>query len=213
MKYFHYAKQIVYGTEQTLMFTHEMCLKYKDSEAVFLEAGVAAGAHIIVMAGTCPDKKIYALDSYAGIPWASNRDDQLPGLYKLSKAEQLALPDPGKQVLASSGATVVALEHVKNHLTDAGVSLKNVVFVEGWFEETVPSLVIEPIAILRLDSDLFNSTWVCLQHLFPKCIPGACVIIDDIQLPGCKAAVDEYFELISYQPDWKYISDIAYFYK
>lgn len=214
-----YASRIVYGTRQTLDFTVEMAHKYKDLPGVWCEMGVAAGAHIIAMASISKDKKIYAFDSYDGIPLASNRDDQLPGLYKLSEAEQKALPDPGKQVLESSGATVVPLENFWENVYSAlGIKYTdptNIIAVKGWFELTVPiaAETIEPISILRLDSDLYNSTWVCLQHLFSNVIKGGVVIIDDWSLPGCRAACDEYFALIGYEPDYHYLSDICYFYK
>ncbi|MES1222927.1 MAG: TylF/MycF/NovP-related O-methyltransferase, partial [Bacteroidota bacterium] len=75
------------------------------------------------------------------------------------------------------------------------------------------SLVNTDISILRLDGDLYNSTYVCLSHLFNNVSIGGCVIIDDWNLPGCRDACNEYFESINYKPDWHFISDIAYFFK
>lgn len=213
-----YAEQIAYSSKEVLHFTHSMAVKFKDSPGVYVECGVAAGAQIIAMAYGAPDKNIFAFDSFAGIALASNRDDQMPGIAMLTKAEQKALPNPGEQVLMSSGATVVPLKDFVNHLEASGVYFAGVVPVEGWFEETIPEFVRynfldSGISILRLDGDLYNSTWVCLQHLFPKCIPGACVIIDDWSLPGCQAACKEYFELIGYEPDYKFLDGTAYFFK
>lgn len=216
MKALHHAKQIVYGSEKTLMFTYDQCMRYKDKPGIWLEAGVAAGAHIIVMAEASNNNQIYALDSFSGIPLCSNRDNQMPGIRLLKEWEQKAMPDPGKQVLESSGATVVSEDDFWINVESAfGYRPNNIKTVKGWFELTVPVLseTIDPISIMRLDGDLFHSTWVCLQYLFPKCLPGALIIIDDIQLPGCKAATDEYFELIDYSPNWEYVSNIAFFYK
>lgn len=207
-----YAASIAYSNIETLHFTYEMALKYRHSEGVYVEAGVAAGAQIIAMAHAAPNKTIYAFDSYAGIPLASNRDNQMPGLMMLTKAEQKALPNPGEQVLQSSGATVVPLEDFLNHIRKSGVDALNIIPVEGWFEETVQHFDKE-IALLRLDGDLYNSTFVCLQHLFPKVIKGGCVIIDDWELPGSRAACEEYFNLIGYEPEYKSVSNIKYFYK
>lgn len=210
-----YAKRICYSSEQTLMFSYQMAKKYKDVPGVYVEAGVAAGAQIIAMAAGAPDKVIYAFDSFQGIPWPSNRDDQMPGIRRLTDGEINALPDPGKQVLETSGATSVSEEDFKNHLINAGVDLNNIKIVPGWFEHTVRFFGSQHvnISILRLDGDLYNSTFVCLQHLFPKVIKGGCVIIDDWQLTGCRAACEEYFESIGYKPCYKFISNIAYFYK
>lgn len=211
----HIAKQIVYGSENTLMFTYQQSIKFKDIDAVYCETGVAAGANIIALCSGAPDKKVYAFDSFFGIPWPSNRDDQMPGIRMLEKWEQKSLPDPGKQILETTGATSVSLEDFWVNIEKAKVNKNNIVAVLGWFEDTMPIYgpLIEPISILRLDGDLYNSTWVCLQHLFPKVIKGGCVIVDDWTLQGCQAACKEYFELIDYTPDYKYLDGTAYFFK
>lgn len=210
-----YAQRIAYSSEQTLAFSYEMGLKYRDSVGCYVEAGTAAGAQIIALAHGAPKKKIYALDSFMGISLPSNRDDQMPGIRFLSDDERKSLPDPGKQVLESSGATVVSEDDFWQHIESALGDNHNIETVPGWFENTVPAFAktVGPIAILRLDGDLFNSTWVVLLHLFPHVIKGGCIIVDDIELPGCAAAVKEYFELIGYEPNYKYVSNICYILK
>lgn len=210
----HYAQQIAYSSKDVLMFTYEMAKKFKDSPGVYVECGVAAGAQIIAMAYGAPDKNIFAFDSYEGIALPSNRDNQMPGIRMFSKDEQKGLPNPGEQVLESSGATSVSLKDFVSHLESSGVYFAGVVPVKGWFEKTVlHTPFINQISILRLDGDLYNSTWVCLQHLFPKVIQGGCVIIDDWTLQGCQDACKEYFELIGYEPDYKFLDGTAYFFK
>lgn len=196
-----------------------MAVKYKDSPGVYIECGTAAGAQVIAMSYGAPDKTIYAFDSFEGIPLPSNRDDQMPGLKRLKDWERKALPDPGKQALKTTGATAVSLDSFMMHISSAGISKDNIIPVVGWFENTIPFYHdgLEEIAILRLDGDLYNSTWVCLQHLFPKVIKGGCVIIDDYELLGCRDACHEYFELIGYEPDYKFVEGkdyrVAYFFK
>jgi len=210
-----YAKRIAYSSENTLMFTYEQSLKYADKEGVYVECGVAAGAQIIAMACGAPNKTIYAFDSFEGIPLPSNRDDQMPGIAMLSETERKALPDPGKQKLESSGATSVSLQDVESHIFAAIGCKEEIKYVKGWFEETTIGFN-EPIALLRLDGDLYNSTYVCLKNLYPKVIDGGLVIIDDWELKGCRDAAHDYFIEIGVI-DWhlkiKHISNIAYFYK
>lgn len=208
-----YAEQICYSSKEVLRFSYDMAVKFKDSPGCFVECGTAAGAQVIAMSYGAPNKTIYAFDSFEGIPLPSNRDDQMPGIKRLKDWEQRALPDPGKQVLETTGATAVTMESFLTHIKDSGVSYMNVIPVKGWFEKTLIGLDMPAIAILRLDGDLYNSTWVCLQHLFPKVIKGGCVIVDDIQLKGCADACKEYFDLIGYTPDYKYIDNVAYFFK
>lgn len=208
-----YAKQICYSSEQTLEFSYEMAKKYADKPGVYVECGVAAGAQVIAMAKGAPDKTIYAFDSFEGIPLPSNRDDQMPGIIMLTESERKALPDPGKQKLETTGATSVSLDDFKKHCVDSGIGTRNIKPVRGWFEDTTQNFGRDNISILRLDGDLYNSTYVCLKNLFPKVLPGGVVIIDDWQLPGCRAACIEYFESIGYEPEYKSLSNIVYFYK
>ncbi len=225
-----YAEQIAYSSKETLRFSYDMALKYKDVDAVMVECGCAAGAQIIAMASAAPDKIIYAFDSFEGIPLPSNRDNQMPGIKMLSDWEQNALPGPGEQELISSGATIVPYDNFWCHIANAfdkpifsmdsnppilSVPGINVTTVQGWFEYTVPMFAKKciDISILRLDGDLYNSTFVCLQHLFPLVINGGCVIIDDWTLPGCQDACKEYFQLIGYEPDYQFLSTISHFYK
>lgn len=195
------------------MFTHEAAKRFADSQGCFVECGVAAGAQVMALAAGAPNKKIYALDSFEGIALSSNRDNQIPGIRMLSLDEQKALPNPGEQVLESSGATVVPVEDFWDHVHNALGPVTNIIAVKGWFELTLSTFDPGPISILRLDGDLYNSTWVCLQHLFPKVIKGGCVILDDFELKGCSDACHEYFDLIGYIPEYQYVSNIAYLFK
>lgn len=210
-----YAKRIAYSSEETLMFSYHQAVRFKKAPGCYCETGVAAGAQLIAMAHGAKgsDKVIFGFDSFIGIPFCSNRDNQMPGIKFLSKEEQAALPNPGEQVLETSGATAVSMDDVMKHIQESGLKTGKIILVPGWFENVLPTYDTGPIAMLRLDGDLYNSTWVCLQHLFPKVIKGGCVVVDDYQLPGCRAACDEYFDLIGYKPDYKFISNIAFFYK
>jgi O-methyltransferase len=67
--------------------------------------------------------------------------------------------------------------------------------VRGWFDDTVPAVAdrARPIAVLRLDGDWYDSTMVCLEHLFPLVRPGGIVLIDDyFDWDGCSRAVHDY---------------------
>ena len=64
----------------------------------------------------------------------------------------------------------------------------------GWFNETIPNNEIQSIALLRLDSDWYESTKMCLEYLESKVVKNGFIIIDDYgTYDGCKKAVDEYF--------------------
>lgn len=65
----------------------------------------------------------------------------------------------------------------------------------GWFQDTLPVSAnqVGKIAILRLDGDYYDSTKVCLEHLYKYVVTGGVIIIDDYgAYDGCKKAVDEF---------------------
>ena len=68
-------------------------------------------------------------------------------------------------------------------------------FVEGKVEDTIPEQAPERIALLRLDTDWYESTRHELEHLYPRLSPGGVLIIDDYgHWEGARQAVDEYFK-------------------
>lgn len=66
---------------------------------------------------------------------------------------------------------------------------------KGWFQETLPrdAPSIGPIAVLHLDADWYESTRLCLTHLYDKVVPGGFIMIDDYGCyDGCRTAVDAF---------------------
>ena len=61
-------------------------------------------------------------------------------------------------------------------------------------EDTLPGAAPQDIALLRLDTDWYESTLHELQHLYPRLADGGALIIDDYgHWDGARRAVDEYF--------------------
>ena len=87
----------------------------------------------------------------------------------------------------------------------------------GWFQDRVPAdaVSIYRIAILRLDGDWYQSTKVCLVHLYDKVVKNGIVIIDDYGYnTGCKKAVDEFLAEKKTYPILNYINNTCrYFIK
>jgi O-methyltransferase len=65
---------------------------------------------------------------------------------------------------------------------------------KGWFEDTLGAQPFaEPISLLLLDGDWYDSTMTCLENLFPKVVPGGLILIDDYHTwDGCSRAVHDY---------------------
>ena len=67
-------------------------------------------------------------------------------------------------------------------------------FVQGPVEETLPKTAPDRLALLRLDTDWYESTRHELVHLYPRLVDGGVLIVDDYgHWEGCRRAVDEYF--------------------
>lgn len=196
-KALEYAKKIAYSYEVTLLNTYNLSqeLIASDIEGDFVECGVAAGAQIIAMQSAIQEsgsnKEIFAYDSFEGIPMAGEFDTEQAGIGEI-KHNKFA---PIKERLVSSGVTVHSMQNVKNNFENAGLPISNVHFVKGWFQDSLPihGKYIRHISLLRLDGDLYESTLVCLEHLYSKVVDGGVVIIDDYALEGCKVAVKHFF--------------------
>lgn len=189
-----------YGNFNTLQNSYnsaQHCIK-NNIEGDFIECGVAAGSQIAAMALACQvnnvARTIWAFDSFQGIPMACENDDQQPGI-EVFKEPRKKVKDK-KSLLISSGVTVHSLENVKSNMKQWDIDLNYFKFVPGWFQDTVAdyALQINRISILRLDGDLYESTRVCLEHLFPKLVSGGILIVDDWALKGCRLACDRYFQ-------------------
>jgi Macrocin-O-methyltransferase (TylF). len=72
--------------------------------------------------------------------------------------------------------------------------MDRIVLHQGWFQDTLPEQAPDQIALLRLDGDLYDSTFVCLNALYPKIASGGAVTADDYILVGCRQAIIDYFD-------------------
>jgi O-methyltransferase len=194
--------QAAYSFPATLQNSFDMAMEVLNNniEGDFVECGVAAGAQIgafqYALAITQKTRKIWALDSYEGIPLAGEFDTEQAGIGAITHDKYL----PIEQRLVSSGITCHSLENVKENFAKWDLPIDNIEFVKGWFQNTLPLYEnqIDKISILRLDGDLHESTLVCLKFLYPKVVKGGVVIIDDYALDGCRVAVKQYFDSIKH---------------
>ena len=85
-------------------------------------------------------------------------------------------------------------ERVRELIEGTGYPRERLRFVRGKVEDTVPDAAPAEIAVLRLDTDWYESTLHELEHLYPRLVPGGVLILDDYGYwEGARRAVDEYF--------------------
>ena len=112
------------------------------------------------------------------------------------------LPDPNPEdlddvlahaVLDEVDRFAVDIEAVRENFRRYDLLDDQVVFVKGFFADTLPKLDVDCFAVIRLDGDYFDSTWDALSNLYPKLSVGGYAIIDDYGAPvACRRAVDQY---------------------
>jgi hypothetical protein len=91
-------------------------------------------------------------------------------------------------------AELFSLDGTKELLAKTGYPAERLHFVVGRVEDTLPGSAPGEIALLRLDTDWYESTRHELLHLYPRLSSGGVLIVDDYgHWDGCRRAVDEYF--------------------
>lgn len=182
--------QIAFSTLPTLHHTYNMAKEMQSIDGCFVECGVAGGAQLMAMALTYTRKDIIGFDSFEGIPMAGINDEQQPGI-GIIKHDMTA---PITERLVSSGQASYSVNTVMENFAKYEVGCPTLRLIRGWFQNTLPKFQPVPIALLRLDGDLYESTLICLKYLYPLVSVGGCVIIDDHALPGTEKAVKDYFD-------------------
>jgi O-methyltransferase len=163
-----------------------------------VECGVWRGGSILVMISTLQrlgvtDRDIYLFDTFEGMTQPSDAD--------ISRFDGSALEawqgagDRGTPWDHFFTPELFGLEHVKELMYATGYPRERIHFVVGRVEDTIPGQAPEQIALLRLDTDWYESTKHELDHLYPRISDGGVLIVDDYgHWDGCRRAVDEYFD-------------------
>ena len=147
----------------------------------FIETGVWRGGACIFMRAVLAaygvrDRRVFVADSFAGLP----RPD----------AEKYPA-DAGDELYTVS-ELAVSQEQVQNNFRRYGLLDGQVVFLKGWFKDTLPAAPIERLALMRLDGDMYQSTTEALVTLYPKLSAGGYCIIDDYAIGACRRAVTDF---------------------
>ncbi|MGC4072511.1 MAG: TylF/MycF/NovP-related O-methyltransferase [Nibricoccus sp.] len=93
------------------------------------------------------------------------------------------------------------IDRVRRNIESVGYPMELVRMVQGKVEDTIPGVIPDRIAVLRLDTDWYESTKHELDHLYSRLIPGGIMILDDYGFwQGARKAVDEFFETLKEKP-------------
>lgn len=150
-------------------------------EGDFIETGVWRGGSCIFMRGFLKshgihDRRVWVADSFEGLP----------------KPDEEKYPEDNGSIYHLNDFLRVSLEEVMENFKLYDLLDNQVMFLKGWFKDTLPIAPIEKLAVLRLDGDMYSSTMDSLRNLYPKLSIGGYIIIDDYGLSGCNAAIKDF---------------------
>jgi O-methyltransferase len=159
-----------------------------------VECGVWRGGMMMAAAYTFlklgdSTRDLHLFDTFEGMVQPTEKDTDIRGKRALSHYEQAQRMNDG-----AVDWCYASLEEVKRNLDATGYPPHKIHFIKGRVEETLPARAPDQIAILRLDTDWYESSKHELEHLYPRLVLGGILILDDYGFwKGCREATDEYF--------------------
>jgi O-methyltransferase/8-demethyl-8-(2,3-dimethoxy-alpha-L-rhamnosyl)tetracenomycin-C 4'-O-methyltransferase len=153
----------------------------EDVPGDLIETGVWRGGACILMRAVLKaygvtDRRDFVADSFEGLPPPD------PEKYPADAGDQHHTFTP----------LAVSLAQVRANFAKYDLLDDQVVFLKGWFKDTLPPAPIEQLAVLRLDGDMYESTMDALSALYDKVAPGGFIIVDDYALAGCNKAINDF---------------------
>ena len=134
-------------------------------ECGVLKGGGTMAAALALLALESTQREIYLYDTFTGMPEAD------------------------------SIRAAASLAEVKQAMMQTRYPWEKLRFVPGQVERTIRDRAPEQIALLRLATDGYESTYHELEHLYPRLADGGVLIVDDYgHCLGAKKAVDQYFQ-------------------
>ncbi|MDO8336403.1 MAG: TylF/MycF/NovP-related O-methyltransferase, partial [Candidatus Saccharibacteria bacterium] len=135
------------------------------------------------------DRYMYLYDTYAGMVEPTAIDVHVGN--KETALETWKKEDQGDY----NDWCYASLEEVKANIVSTGYAAERLIFVVGKVEETIPKTIPGSIALLRLDTDWYESTYHELMNLYPLIVKNGVLIVDDYGAwEGSRKAVDQYIE-------------------
>jgi O-methyltransferase len=167
-----------------------------DIQGDFVECGIFKGGSAMMMAFMLTEQlqsqknqKIWMYDTFEGMANVSKFDENIDNQKAFIELDKIKKKENSNDIWAYS-----SLNYVKNNLKKTNINENKLIYIKGLVEETLHKTKPERIALLRLDTDFYESTKIELELLYPLLQKGGILIVDDYgHWKGCKKAVDEYF--------------------
>jgi len=143
-----------------------------------IEFGSYRGGSAIFMGAVCerlsPQRRIYALDTFEGMPATDKRIDA----HSIGSFSNTSLPEVSAAVTASG--------------------LRNVSLVKGLFEQTTDAVLTEAgtVALAHIDCDIRSSCEYAQRAVRRSMVPGGYIVFDDATISSCLGATEAVEQMI-----------------
>jgi O-methyltransferase len=154
----------------------------EDIPGDLIETGVWRGGSCILMRAVLEaygdtGRRVWVADSFAGVPPPD------PDTY----------PQDAGDGLFNQTPLAISMEEVQANFASYDLLDDQVRFLPGWFRDTLPTLGEERWSIVRLDGDLYESTIIGLNELYPRLSPGGFLVVDDWgAMAQCREAAEDF---------------------
>ncbi len=168
---------------------------------VLVECGVHEGAQPMIWLQTlleqgCTDRDIYLYDTFTGMTEPGTEDYSVPGSLMYDCPVQVTYNEwKSNQKDTYNAWCYGSLQLVKDNLSRFPYPKDRIHFIQGDVCQTLlePSNIPNNIALLRMDTDWYESSKAEMDYLYPKVVPGGMVIMDDyFHWNGQRKATDDY---------------------
>jgi O-methyltransferase len=145
-------------------------------EGDFVECGVWRGGSTMAAIDTLlkagdKSREIYLYDTFEGMSEPTEIDKVFTGTTADELMTSTEKEDP------TSVWCYSALEEVQQNVQTLKYPEKKVHYVKGKVEDTIPGTLPGSIALLRLDTDFYESTAHELQYLYPLLVPDGVIMV------------------------------------
>jgi O-methyltransferase len=170
-------------------------------DGALVECGVWRGGSSMLAAHTLLElgetgRDLYLFDTFEGMSAPTQRDVMFDG----TEARRV-LETATRSEAEDNYWCYASVEAVRKNMLSTGYPAERIHLVKGKVEDTIPGQAPERIALLRLDTDWYESTRHELEQLYPRLAPHGVLIIDDYgHWQGAREAVDEYFGRQAHKP-------------